>query len=118
MKKLIFEKENNKKQTNSLDEEESESSENDLKIRFLLFWQKSKSFTWTFLLESESFFYISCMPGKNVGRVKSNFQYLNLQYAKTELSYQLSKHILENKSSALRCCTSVCLGLLFPKGLS
>lgn len=29
MKKLIFEKEN-KKQTNSLDEEESESSENDL----------------------------------------------------------------------------------------
>ena len=56
MKKLIFEKENNKKQTNSLDEEESESSENDLKIRFLLFWQKSKSFTWTFLLESESFF--------------------------------------------------------------
>ena len=37
MKKLIFEKENNKKQTNSLDEEESESSENDLKIRFLLF---------------------------------------------------------------------------------
>ena len=50
--------------------------------------------------------------------IKINFQYLNLQYAKTELSYQLSKHILESKSSTLYCCTSVRLGLLFPKNLS